>query len=206
MFRFSLKTLLSLTLLSSVAMWSLIHPSLSIATVVALGSLVSVALAFSLALALRRYVLGSITVLCFAYLLLADGGLVPTGERFLPTEKILAKSSSHQTMIESGVKGKRITSLSQFLWSSWRERSRASEQPEQTRDPDTRSQRVPNVVIDDSSIVIELPKFAPVTASVTVSKRESPENMPFFILGHSWFVLTVIAISTVVLSSRDDSV
>jgi len=200
--RFSLKTMLAMMLVVSVAMWTLIHPGSLNASTVAATTVVALVAVLLLAFRVRSKFLTCVAVLGAFYLLVADGGFFQNWERSLPTEWALEESCPMETVIISGLKPS--DSLSVSLWRMLHGKEKHIESPDRSS--------VPVVLYDLSDVGervnLRMPVYAATTVNtvVTFAKRDCPKNKPTFILGHCWFVLFTLLVAFFVLTRNNDSV
>lgn len=190
--------------LSSVAACAMSRPATLSAIVAILAAVLSLVLLSVVALWNRRPVPVVVVCFCCCYLCIADGGLFPTIERYLPTEWVLSQCSTSGTVFDSG--RKRSDSLA--VWTSrlclednhkdWESvpSTAATRTISSSSTPDD-DQRI-------SGVTVKLPTFAMTTANtvVIVSNRDDPQNRAFFIIGHCICVIVVAMLTmTAQLSS-----
>lgn len=195
---FSLKTLLVFVSAAGLASYTLSRPSIAAAIFLMLVVVLSLLALAVFGLWTRRSV--PLVFVCFflGYLVIADGGVLPEKERYLPTEWGLARCCRSHTVFNNG----RKRSVSLTRWAS-----RLCLDPNHkdwVAVSSTQRKRMPdsNGAADNVSgpfpPSIALPTFAftAVTTVKTASKRDDPQNRAFFLIGHC---LVVISLVTVVL-------
>lgn len=109
--QFSLSTLFLWIALCAVAALTLKQPSLVSAGIVVSLTVASLVLLAIIGVCRRSLRTIGIVIACVAYLFIADGGVFPNAERFLPTEWLLAKRTQIETDIVSGWKPSKSLSL-----------------------------------------------------------------------------------------------
>ena len=197
--KFSLKTLLIFACASGIALFTLAQPTISTTILLMLVTATSLMVLALNGYRSRRSFPLVVAFSVFCYLVIADGGVLPRLERYLPTEWLLNRCSSEQTVVDSG--RKRSDSLTKWMSRLCLEQKH--------KDLNALSSVCCQPTIDsknatdaasihfDTSIV--LPAFA-LTNSTTVkisTKRDGPENRAFFITGHCLVAIAIVAVAMI---------
>lgn len=193
MFRFSLKALLTLPCFVAAACLTLNYPSFPLAIATALLMLLTLLTVMVLTIRRRRFWALLMIGLCGCYLVIADGGVFPGGERSLPTEWFLSQNTMPIAYENSGL----LYSRSLSLW-AWRVgRGEVHKDPNYIAPPGKRIKSdVATVLILSSGVApqVKLPTFNVMSVQIILvsAKRDAPQNRPYFIIGHCWFVILVL--------------
>jgi len=101
---FSLKSLFALASLAAIASHVMARPTITAVVVVALLTVLSLSVLTAIGLWKRRPLLIAVAFVCCCYLGIADGGVYPGAEKYLPSEWLLCRCSTSHTVVSSGRK------------------------------------------------------------------------------------------------------
>jgi len=213
---FSIKNLLVTVSLACFACLVLADPSLTMAKtmmmIVAIGILGLTVVGFWL----RRPLAFFLAFLSIGYLVVADGGVFPSAERYLPTERVLDRCCTDRgTEISSGFKFRRSHSLTKWVLAvdrnhhDWRYvnpvKAATTPAPKLLAHSQQDTDDVLDALVDigDSttdvqpSVTIKLPALAMTSVStvVSVGPRSSAQTRPYFIVGHCLIVTLLLAVA-----------
>jgi hypothetical protein len=194
---FSLKSLFVLVTLAAIASHALARPTIIAALIVALVMVLSLSVLTVIGFWKRRPLLIAVALVCYCYLGMADGGVLPGAERYLPSEWLLCRCSTYHTVIFNG----RKPSKSLVIWAV----RDSLENKVKDQSSVSSSKRAPRQLLasvahhapdGDDTVSIPLPRFAltKVGTTITIFKRDDPQNRAFFIIGHCLFVNSVVII------------
>ena len=216
--KLSLKTMFGLVFLAAVACYVLAKPAIDLAAILMAVVLVSLVAFLVFSFWMRRLRLILIVLLSLVYLVIADGGVVRTAERILPTEWCLERFCSGHTSLNSG--RKRSDSLTQWISRLYLEPDhrdlnyvystrpvfdkekvvhRSNDISEQTLDELLSLVDGPKSTspVFQSPVNIQFPKITVTSVSTVSRRRDCPQNRAFFIMGHCLTVLLVLAVVVV---------
>lgn len=200
MIRFSMKSLLFFTAFVALACLTVVRANLVIAILTSLVTTLALVTVTFFAVKSKRALLIVASSLTWAYLIIADGGLFPGTENWLPTEWSLEKCCAARTYLGNGMKPP--ISLTQWMWQQCKPVFR-------TGSTSTSSPAMHTLTIDNFPVKnVNLPKFTFVTATttITITNRFYPENKPQFLIGHCWFAaLMTLLIFVALKSSRRET-
>ena len=167
----------------------------------------------------RRPLAFVLVFLSIGYLVVADGGIFPSAEHYLPTERGLARYCPDHMETSSGFKFQRSRSLTKWVLAvdpdhyDWRRVNPAK--PAANTDQTTtlaQTQSDTNDVLDTlledvnsspevqtyiSGVTIKLPVMAVTSVSTVVSfySRDFARSRPYFIVGHCLIVTLLLAVA-----------
>ncbi len=194
---FSLRSLLIFVSAASVASFALGNPVVEVSILMMLAAATSIIALLVFGVWTRRVF--PLLLACFlgGYLTIADGGVFPEKERYLPTEWALARCCRGHTNLENG--RKRTVSLTKWISRLCLEPNHKDWDAVTTLKYSPTSGSATNRMAEvatsqsDASIELQLPRFAMTTVSSvkTVSTRAFPQNRGFFITGHCLVVVSI---------------
>ena len=209
--------------LACVASLGLVNANVGMVKVMMVATAASILILAVVGFLTRRPIIASVLVtLSVGYIVIADGGTFPSAERYLPSEWALENCCDSHMLLGNACKRSR-SSLTQWglaIDSShpdWQYANEGHINPVYSKktlpehDTDATLDDLLDLVDSSSSngttgvaTTVKLPVLAlanPVTVVITIYKRDDPQNIPFFIVGHCLVVITITAIAIIYFCS-----
>ena len=180
--KFSIKALFLLMGMSGIACSTLAHPSMITTAVVMLVAALCLSSLLIWGLRKRNYLSIAFACFCGCYLVVADGGIFPGLERWMPTERLLEQCTKDHTVLGNG--HLRPRSLAKWFWNVYAEKNHRD------RSLFNPPEKITNTNIPQPAnvIAVELPKlsFTTISTLATVFDRGDPQKQNFF---YHWALL-----------------
>ena len=215
---FSIRSLFVGMFLACIASLTLVNASVGMVKVMMLAAAMSILILAVVGVLTRRPIAFVIVTLSVGYLVIADGGTFPSAERYLPSEWALENCCDSHTVLGNACKRSR-SSLTQWGFvinpshADWNYANEGhlnvfykKKTPTEYESTDATLDDLLDLVDSSSSNgttgiapTIKLPVLAltsPVQV-ITVHKRDDPQNIPFFIVGHCLVVIAMTAVAII---------
>lgn len=223
---FSLKHLLAAVFVVGICCAMFVRPGISMAKVSMVAVTISIFAAACVGLRSRRPIAFVFVILSMVYLAMADGGILPSAERYLPPEWGLERCCGWHTSFDNG--RRRSISLTKWVlavnpkhkdWQYVTEAKRKTSSDKRTppeTEPTTDETLEDLLDLADTNLSdeatgllepsVKLPVVVPTPVTrVTISrKRDLPQNRPFFIMGHCLVVTLLSANGIIYISATSN--